>query len=281
MRSDVIRLYPRAHYMDLQRSLSTAFELYADQAIDAEALNARVAGLVTDDPFSVLLILPEGPGMWGRADFLDRLGQAAGADQDWRGRLQDLMPNAPDLVLPPVEVVESYGAALPAFLSVDGWLDQVVAIMSALRLNTGSAYDDFRLAGDVARQLAPLLGCKDDTRALAKGYVPPGGTEMDWGAGYTGGAAQFVDLFAITRAEADRAVHAATRAGALPDPLRAQVYGWMLDANFEYFVGMGPIPSDLPPAIERAAPALAALHRDVTARLMAEFDRAEQEMTGE
>ncbi len=113
----------------------------------------------------------------------------------------------------------------------------------------------------------------------AKGYVPPGGTEEDWGAGYTGGTSLFVDPFATAPARIEDARRAADGAEALPPGLRAQVYGWMLDANFEYFIGVGPIPPELPPGIARLAPGLAALHQDVTARLMGEFARAEQEMT--
>lgn len=281
MRSDVIRFHPRERYVDLQRHLSTGFELFGDGAIEAGGLNARVAEAVASDPFSVLMIQPEGPGTEGRLAFLDQLGVAAGADQAWRDELRNVVRNAPVLAMPPYEVLESYAVGLPAFLKVDGWLDQVTAIMSALRLDAGSAYADFRLAGDVAQQLAGLLGYRDYTRSPAEGYIPPGGTQDEWGAGYTGGASLFVDLFATGRAGAENARHAAIRAEALPAALRAQAYGWMLDANFEYFIGVGPIPPELPPAIAAAAPGLAALHQDVTARLMADFARAEHEMTAE
>ena len=279
MRSDLIRLRPREHYVDLQRSLSTAFEAFGDGAIDARALNGRVAGLVMADPFSVLVILPEGPGTEERAGFLDRLAVAAGADREWRDELVGVVRNAPALALPTMDLLDSYAQGLPAFLPADGWLEQVTAIMAALRLDAGSAYADFRLAGAVAQQLAPLLGYRDYTRVAAKGYVPPGGTEEEWGAGYTGGTSLFVDLFAIAPARIEDARRVAAGAEALPPGLRAQVYGWMLDANFEYFMGVGQIPPELPPGIARTAPALAALHQDVTARLMAEFARAEQEMT--
>ena len=279
MRSELMRLHPREHYVDLQRSLSTAFEAFGDGAIDAGALNARVAGLVAADPFSVLVILPEGPGTEERAAFLDRLGMAAGADRQWREELVGVVRNAPVLALPPADLLDSYAQGLPAFLGADGWLEQVRAIMAALRLDAGSVYADFRLADAVAQQLSPLLGYRDYTRLAAKGYVPPGGSDEDWGAGYTGGAALFVDPFATAPARAEDARRAAAGAEGLAPGLRAQVYGWMLDANFEYFIGVGPIPPELPPGLARTAPGLAALHMEVTARLMAEFARAEQEMT--
>ncbi len=279
MRSDLIRLHAREHYVDLHRSLSTDFGLYADAEIDAGELNARVAALAGADPFSVLLIQRHGPRDFGREAFLRQLAEALGADRDWRIQLDEAMATAPVLDLPPADLMTTYATALPAFLTAESWLDQVVAIMSPLDLDAGAPYADFRLAADIAAQLSPLLGYQDATRAAAEGYVPADGGGADWGAGYTGGASLFVDLFAKARGRADAARIVATRAEALPPRLLVKVYGWLLNPGFEYYLGVGPTPDALPPGIARIAPTLAALHADLVPQLMAEFASLEVEMT--
>lgn len=279
MDSDAIRLHPRSHYIGIHRDISTAFELYRDAQIDAGALNARVADAVGDDPFSTLVILPDGPDQQGRTEFLQRVISSAGSAENWRTELARVVQTAPVLAMPSFDTLDSFAAALPTFLSIDGWLDQIERIMAALSLQVGSAYDDFRLAGDIAQQLSPLLGYRHYTRDAGQGFVPPGPSDGDVQAGYTGGASLFVDLFATTPARRRDALKAAERVEAMPSRRQAQVYGWMLDANFEYFMGVGRIPSDLPEEVARVAPRLGALHQEIAAQLMAEFSRMEAEMT--
>ncbi|MDO5641615.1 MAG: hypothetical protein Q4G26_04400 [Paracoccus sp. (in: a-proteobacteria)] len=277
-----VALYPRPHYQSLRNAIAELYALFAEQEIDAARLNARLSETVGRDPFSTLILLPDGPGGEERQAFLARLGLAAGeGGADWRAALAGVLETAPLLGPPADEVQTRFAAALPLTLGASEWLAQVQAIMTGLALDAGSDMANFQLAVAVSQQLSELMGYLDYARASSPGYIPPGGTPEEWGEGYTGGRMRFIDPFATEPARIRAAQVALQAAEGTDGRLRAQLLGWLIDPNFEYYMGVGPMPAELPPAMAAAAPGMARLYAELIPAIMADFAGREAEILAE
>lgn len=257
----LIQLHGPDHYAGVARRLNRAISAYRTGKIDALTLNGKVAQILVADPFAVMVVFDVLPCGGSRAEWLYRIGILAGADAGWQQRLAALLSDLQDIRVsgPSWEIARRLGAELAATLPVNGWLNQIGAISDKVALAGREAYDDFRLMLGLRSQISALLGHEDLGRAAADPQ------------GQSSGKMQFVDLFATAPLRQADAWQALSWLEAQPKPKQPALLAWFVNGSFEYYMGMGPIPADLPPAMAVTAPGIAQLYRQLTGRLMADF----------